>query len=69
MNWKQAIKYMKKGGKVTRKHWLKNDYLFMKPNENVIYCDGGFTYVQLLVELKKNISALKRSIWIKSYAV
>ena len=46
MRWNQAVAYMKKGGKITRKHWLQYDYLYMK--DDVIYCDGDYPYLIIL---------------------
>ena len=46
MTWKQAVEHMRQGGKVTRKHWLINDYLYLK--EGVLFCDGNFEYLEYL---------------------
>lgn len=36
---------MKRGGKITRKSWLKYDYLYIF--EGILYCDGGFPFIHL----------------------
>jgi hypothetical protein len=42
MNFVNAVKKMKQGKRVKRKHWLKHDYLFIQ--ESKILCDGGYEY-------------------------
>jgi len=46
MTWKEAYKKMKQGKRITRKSWLKNDYLYL--DNGVLMCDGGFDYLPLL---------------------
>ena len=50
MKWTKAVEYMQKGGRVTRKHWLEWDYLYIK--NNVLFCDGGFEYLPYLTNTK-----------------
>jgi len=46
MKWYKAVEYMEKGGKITRKSWLANDFLFLR--NGVLFCDGEFPYLKLL---------------------
>jgi hypothetical protein len=50
MNYQTALKYMEKGGKIKRKSWLKNDYLYLK--DGLLYCDGDFPYLSIPSVLK-----------------
>lgn len=51
MKWLEAVAYMKKGGRIARKHWLKHDYLYMEAvkigKDNICWKlldDGGNLY-------------------------
>lgn len=57
MNWKKAVKYMRDGGRITRKSWLKDYYLYIE--DGVLFCDGGFEYLEYL--------PCTRGEWIKHY--
>jgi hypothetical protein len=46
MNWKQAVKHMYQGGRITRKSWLPDDYLYI--HNHILYCDGGYEYLEYL---------------------
>lgn len=47
MTWREAYSYMKfEGGKVTRKSWLKDDYLYIE--KGLLMCDGGYEYLAYL---------------------
>ncbi len=46
MKWREAVKFMLKGGRITRKSWLVDDYLYMK--DNILFCDGGYEYLEYL---------------------
>lgn len=52
MNVIDAIKKMKKGKKVKRKNWLKNDFLYI--DEKTIKDDGGNIYHLAVFELLAN---------------
>jgi len=62
MKWKLAVKYMKKGGRITRKHWLAYDYLYIDKASGLVFCDGDFEYVPIYTT-----KAHLRGEWIKSY--
>ena len=46
MNWAEAVGYMSVSGMVTRKHWLKDDFLYMK--NGILFDDGGNRYLDRL---------------------
>jgi hypothetical protein len=63
LTWLEAVKYMKRGGKVRRKSWLPFDYLYLK--DGLIYCDGGFPYLTVC----KQPNRLKTGLWVKVKAL
>lgn len=46
--WNKAYVYMLAGHKITSVEWEKDDYIYME--NNVIYCDGGFPYLEHLAK-------------------
>ena len=50
MTWREAVKYMEQGGRITRKHWLINDYLYLQNGK--LMCDGHYEYLEYLNSTK-----------------
>jgi hypothetical protein len=46
MGFVEAVRALKSGKKITRKSWGKEDFLYMEDAK--IFCDGGFSYQELL---------------------
>jgi len=46
INWKEAVKEMRKGKKIKKKSWHNGDYLYLA--DGTLYCDGGFDYLDML---------------------